>query len=85
MIDKVCTICPNIGIVYSGMGPDYRVSLAQRYCLTRTASLFQSGVGSVLWIGVLTRWAFPRFWCRKRGRARKLTGRYTENILLRVC
>jgi hypothetical protein len=26
MIDKVCSICPNIGIVYSGMGPDYRVS-----------------------------------------------------------
>ena len=25
MIDKVCVICPNIGIVYSGMGPDYRV------------------------------------------------------------
>ncbi len=25
MIEKVCMICPNIGIVYSGMGPDYRV------------------------------------------------------------
>ena len=25
MIDKVSVICPNIGIVYSGMGPDFRV------------------------------------------------------------
>ncbi|KAG8825108.1 Proteasome subunit alpha type-2 [Serendipita sp. 400] len=25
MIEKVSMICPNIGIVYSGMGPDYRV------------------------------------------------------------
>ncbi|KAF8211204.1 20S proteasome subunit [Mycena galopus ATCC 62051] len=25
MIDKVAVICPNIGIVYSGMGPDFRV------------------------------------------------------------
>lgn len=25
MVEKVCMICPNIGIVYSGMGPDYRV------------------------------------------------------------
>lgn len=29
MLDKVCTICPNIGIVYSGMGPDYRVLVAK--------------------------------------------------------
>ncbi|QRW18988.1 20S proteasome subunit [Rhizoctonia solani] len=28
-IDKVCVICPNIGIVYSGMGPDYRVLTAK--------------------------------------------------------
>lgn len=27
MIEKVCMICPNIGIVYSGMGPDYRVGI----------------------------------------------------------
>lgn len=25
MIEKVALICPNIGMVYSGMGPDYRV------------------------------------------------------------
>jgi 20S proteasome subunit alpha 2 len=25
VIEKVATICPNIGIVYSGMGPDFRV------------------------------------------------------------
>ena len=25
MIDKVSIICPNIGMVYSGMGPDFRV------------------------------------------------------------
>jgi hypothetical protein len=25
MIEKVSVICPNIGIVYSGMGPDFRV------------------------------------------------------------
>lgn len=25
MIEKVAHICPNIGIVYSGMGPDFRV------------------------------------------------------------
>lgn len=25
MIDKVSIICPNIGIVYSGMGPDFRI------------------------------------------------------------
>ena len=25
MIDKVSVICPNIGMVYSGMGPDFRV------------------------------------------------------------
>ena len=25
MLDKVVVICPNIGIVYSGMGPDFRV------------------------------------------------------------
>ena len=29
MLDKVCVICPNIGIVYSGMGPDYRVLVAK--------------------------------------------------------
>lgn len=25
MIEKVALVCPNIGIVYSGMGPDFRV------------------------------------------------------------
>jgi 20S proteasome subunit alpha 2 len=25
MLEKVAVICPNIGIVYSGMGPDFRV------------------------------------------------------------
>lgn len=25
VIEKVAVICPNIGIVYSGMGPDFRV------------------------------------------------------------
>ncbi|KAF5337719.1 hypothetical protein D9611_014517 [Ephemerocybe angulata] len=25
VIDRVAVICPNIGIVYSGMGPDFRV------------------------------------------------------------
>ncbi|EFI27689.1 20S proteasome subunit [Coprinopsis cinerea okayama7 len=25
VIDKVAVICPNIGIVYSGMGPDFRI------------------------------------------------------------
>jgi 20S proteasome subunit alpha 2 len=25
MIEKVSVICPNIGIVYSGMGPDFRI------------------------------------------------------------
>jgi hypothetical protein len=25
MIEKVAVICPNIGIVYSGMGPDFRI------------------------------------------------------------
>ena len=25
MLDKVSVICPNIGMVYSGMGPDFRV------------------------------------------------------------
>lgn len=25
MIEKVAVICPNIGFVYSGMGPDFRV------------------------------------------------------------
>ncbi|KAA1466205.1 N-terminal nucleophile aminohydrolase [Dentipellis sp. KUC8613] len=25
MLDKVAVICPNIGIVYSGMGPDFRI------------------------------------------------------------
>lgn len=29
MIEKVATICPNIGIVYSGMGPDFRVLVAK--------------------------------------------------------
>lgn len=29
MLEKVCTICPNIGLVYSGMGPDYRVLVAK--------------------------------------------------------
>jgi 20S proteasome subunit alpha 2 len=24
-LDKVAVICPNIGLVYSGMGPDFRV------------------------------------------------------------
>jgi len=52
MIDKVCTICPNIGIVYSGMGPDYRVSLKLCYYLTRAAYLFQGWlVGRVLSCG----------------------------------
>jgi 20S proteasome subunit alpha 2 len=29
MIEKVAVICPNIGIVYSGMGPDFRVLIAR--------------------------------------------------------
>ncbi|KAG6837552.1 hypothetical protein H0H93_007733 [Arthromyces matolae] len=29
MLDKVAVICPNIGIVYSGMGPDFRVLIAK--------------------------------------------------------
>lgn len=29
MIEKVCLVCPNIGVVYSGMGPDYRVLVAK--------------------------------------------------------
>ncbi|KAG9292688.1 hypothetical protein G9A89_008275 [Geosiphon pyriformis] len=28
-LEKVATICPNIGIVYSGMGPDFRVLVAK--------------------------------------------------------
>ena len=28
-IEKVTQICPNIGMVYSGMGPDYRVIVAK--------------------------------------------------------
>jgi 20S proteasome subunit alpha 2 len=39
-LEKVASICPNIGIVYSGMGPDARVLIqkarkeAQKYKLT---------------------------------------------------
>jgi hypothetical protein len=52
MIDKVCTICPNIGIVYSGMGPDYRVSSNPCCYLTMVASLFRGWpVGRVLSCG----------------------------------
>ena len=29
MLDKVAIICPNIGIVYSGMGPDFRVLITK--------------------------------------------------------
>ena len=29
MLDKVAVICPNIGVVYSGMGPDFRVLVAR--------------------------------------------------------
>jgi 20S proteasome subunit alpha 2 len=29
MLDKVSVVCPNIGIVYSGMGPDFRVLVAK--------------------------------------------------------
>ena len=29
MIEKVAVVCPNIGIVYSGMGPDFRVLVAR--------------------------------------------------------
>ncbi|KAG6900907.1 hypothetical protein C0993_004344 [Termitomyces sp. T159_Od127] len=29
MLDKVAVICPNIGIVYSGMGPDFRVLISK--------------------------------------------------------
>ena len=25
MIERIAVVCPNIGIVYSGMGPDFRV------------------------------------------------------------
>lgn len=25
MLEKVAVVCPNIGLVYSGMGPDFRV------------------------------------------------------------
>jgi len=28
-IEKVALVCPNIGIVYSGMGPDFRILLAR--------------------------------------------------------
>jgi 20S proteasome subunit alpha 2 len=29
IVDKVSVICPNIGVVYSGMGPDFRVLVAK--------------------------------------------------------
>ena len=29
MLEKVAVICPNIGIVYSGMGPDFRILIAK--------------------------------------------------------
>ena len=29
MIEKVAVICPNIGIVYSGMGPDFRILVSR--------------------------------------------------------
>jgi 20S proteasome subunit alpha 2 len=29
VVDKVAVICPNIGIVYSGMGPDFRVLITR--------------------------------------------------------
>jgi len=29
MIEKVAVVCPNIGVVYSGMGPDFRVLIAK--------------------------------------------------------
>ncbi|KAM0791666.1 Proteasome subunit alpha type-2 [Microbotryomycetes sp. NB124-2] len=29
MLEKVAMVCPNIGVVYSGMGPDYRVLVAK--------------------------------------------------------
>lgn len=29
MLEKVATVCPNIGIVYSGMGPDFRVLITR--------------------------------------------------------
>ncbi len=29
MLDKVAIVCPNIGIVYSGMGPDFRVLIGK--------------------------------------------------------
>ena len=29
MLDKVAVVCPNIGIVYSGMGPDFRVLISK--------------------------------------------------------
>lgn len=29
MIEKVALVCPNIGIVYSGMGPDFRVLVSK--------------------------------------------------------
>ncbi|KAH9824840.1 nucleophile aminohydrolase [Melampsora americana] len=36
MIEKVTSICPNIGMVYSGMGPDYRI------LVTRARKIAQS-------------------------------------------
>jgi 20S proteasome subunit alpha 2 len=29
MLDKVAIVCPHIGIVYSGMGPDFRVLIGK--------------------------------------------------------
>jgi 20S proteasome alpha/beta subunit len=29
MLEKVAVVCPNIGLVYSGMGPDFRVLVAK--------------------------------------------------------
>lgn len=29
LLEKVSIVCPNIGIVYSGMGPDFRVLLGK--------------------------------------------------------
>jgi len=29
MLEKVAPICPNIGFVYSGMGPDFRILVAK--------------------------------------------------------
>ena len=90
MIDKVSVICPNIGIVYSGMGPDFRVLVtrarksAQAYWKVSISIVADAHAATYAlhrsMASTLRRASSPKNWPRSYNRRRSL-GVYSREYL----